>query len=190
MLDVKQAVSKLERAGIIKNAEVFRRWLRDGKVAGAVIVTKQQGWQIPEESIEQLIVTKNKKSSKGTGYDDGFKAGYDKAQVERKAKMGELVAKGGYDKRFSLSRSEFRELAPIKIKSFLDFTDYRIFGWGVKRPRQEVVVAYLEGWFSFDNGVVVVFADDYEHEKELTLEYQAIQVLGEYLRQKFITTSR
>ena len=57
MLTVKEAVKKLKQANIINNEEVFRRWLRKGKVKGAVIHSKREGWLIPKETIDEIIAT-------------------------------------------------------------------------------------------------------------------------------------
>ena len=55
-ISVRQAVEQLKKAEIISNEEVFRRWLREGKVAGACIESKRQGWRIPEETIAAISV--------------------------------------------------------------------------------------------------------------------------------------
>lgn len=187
MITVKQAVIRLKQANIISNEEVFRRWLREGKVEGAYIESKKQGWQIPEEAILAIITTHENKSS-NREYDRGYQDGYDAALIERKAKMRQLVTKGGYDQQFSIYRQDFRELAPIKTKEYLKFTDDTFFKWGVKTPRKTTQVDYLEGWFSFDRGAIVLFQEDYALDTDLGLESQALQCLGEYFRRKFIAT--
>lgn len=190
-LSVAQAVIQLKEAEIISNEEVFRRWLREGKVQGAFIKSKRQGWQIPEEAIIHIIDTQKSKSSNNKekqAYDQGYSDGYEAAQADFKAKMRKLVVRGGYDKEFSLFRQDFREMAPIKTKEYLQFADNSLFKWGVKTPRKTAQVHYLEGWFSYDNGAIVLFQEDYEIDSDLGLESQAIQCLGEYLRQKFIAT--
>lgn len=187
MLNVKQAVTQLKQANVISNEEVFRRWLREGKVKGAFIESKRKGWQIPEATILTIIATNEEKSS-NKEYDQGYQAGYEAAQADFKAKMRKLVVRGGYDKEFSLFRQDFREMAPIKTKEYLQFADNSLFKWGVKTPRKTAQVHYLEGWFSYDNGAIVLFQEDYEIDSDLGLESQAIQCLGEYLRQKFIAT--
>lgn len=146
MISVKQAVTQLKQAKIISNDEVFRRWLRDGKVEGAFIESKKQGWQIPEESVLAIITTHENKSS-NKEYDKGYQECYAVAQSERKAKMRTLVLKGGYDQQFFIYRQEFREIAPSKAKGFLQFADESLFKWGVKTPRKTAQVDYLEGWF-------------------------------------------
>lgn len=187
MLSVKQAVAQLKQAEIISNEEVFRRWLREGKVDGAFIESKRQGWQVPEETILSFITTRENDSS-NKEYEKGYQDGYTAAQEVFKEKMRELVVKGGYDKQFSIYRQDFRELAPIKTKEFLQFTDDKLFKWGVKTPRKMAQVHYLEGWFSYDYGAIVLFRDDYMVDKDLGVESQAVKCLGEYLRRKFIDT--
>ncbi|MFB5432759.1 hypothetical protein ACE4ZH_17645 [Enterococcus casseliflavus] len=110
MISVKQAVTQLKQAKIISNEEVFRRWLREGKVEGAFIESKRQGWQIPEDTILDIIATNEEKSS-NKEYNKGYQDGYTAAQAEFKAKMRKLVVKGGYDVEFSLFRQDFREMA-------------------------------------------------------------------------------
>lgn len=191
MISVKQAVTQLKQANIIKNEEVFRRWLREGKVEGAFIESKRQGWQIPADTILSIIATKEEESSNkedNKEYNKGYQDGYAAAQAERKAKMRQLVVKGGYDQQFSIYRQDFRELAPVKTKDYLTFTDDTFFKWGVKTPRKTTQVDYLEGWFSFDRGAVVLFKEDYALDTDLGLESQALYCLGEYLRQHFIAT--
>ncbi|EMF0319037.1 hypothetical protein PSG83_08990 [Enterococcus faecium] len=122
MISVKQAVIQLKQAKVISNEEVLRRWLREGKVEGAYIESKKQGWQIPEDTILAIIATKEEQSS-NKEYNKGYQEGYAAAQAERKSKMRELVVKGGYDQQFSIYRQDFRELAPIKTKEYLKFTD-------------------------------------------------------------------
>ena len=88
-ISVRQAVEQLKKAEIISNEEVFRRWLREGKVAGACIESKRQGWRIPEETIAAIIATHKEKSS-NKEYDRGYKDGYVAAKQDFKLKMKKL----------------------------------------------------------------------------------------------------
>ena len=179
MLSVNEAVNQLKEAGIISNPEILRRRLRAGKVKRAFIESNRHGWKIPEETISN-IVTANE--------DKGYQDGYDAALIERKAKIRQLVTKGGYDEQFSIYRQDFRELAPTNTEDYLQFTDDAFFKWGVKTSRKTIQDDYLEGWFSFDRGASVLFQEDYALDTHLGLEPQALQCLGEYFRRKFIAT--
>ena len=55
MLTVSQAMEKFKQAKVPQNKELLRRWLRKGKIEGAVIQSKKEGWLIPELSIQKLI---------------------------------------------------------------------------------------------------------------------------------------
>ena len=44
MLTVTQAMEKFKQAEVPQNEEVLRRWLRKGKIEGAVIHSKKEGW--------------------------------------------------------------------------------------------------------------------------------------------------
>ncbi|MFZ1780970.1 MAG: hypothetical protein WBO96_01600 [Enterococcus aquimarinus] len=187
MLSVNEAVNQLKEAGIISNPEILRRRLRAGKVKRAFIESNRHGWKIPEETISN-IVTANEDKSSNKEYDKGYQDGYDAALIERKAKIRQLVTKGGYDEQFSIYRQDFRELAPTNTEDYLQFTDDAFFKWGVKTSRKTIQDDYLEGWFSFDRGASVLFQEDYALDTHLGLEPQALQCLGEYFRRKFIAT--
>ena len=47
MLTVSQAMEKFKQAKVPQNKELLRRWLRKGKIEGAVIHSKKEGWLIP-----------------------------------------------------------------------------------------------------------------------------------------------
>ena len=191
-ISVRQAVEQLKKAEIISNEEVFRRWLREGKVAGACIESKRQGWRIPEETIAAIIATHKEKSS-NKEYDRGYKDGYEAAQREFKEKIPRLMIKGAYDVRFLLQRSEFQEMTSFskhKKREFLAFADERIFKRGVKTPRSNISVQFLEGWFAFGQGPLIIFGPDYNYDRDLTLEHQAIALLVEHLRLEFIATNK
>ena len=55
MFTVSQAMEKFKQAKVPQNEELLRRWLRKGKIEGAVIHSKREGWLIPEDSIKMLI---------------------------------------------------------------------------------------------------------------------------------------
>lgn len=195
ILSVAQAVIQLKKAKVISNDEVFRRWLRDGKVEGAYIESKRKGWQIPEESIEKIITIHTEKSSNKeiSIFEKGFKDGYAAAQREFKEKIPKLMIRGAYDVSFSLQRAEFQEMTSFskhKKQEFLAFADERIFKRGVKNPRSNISVQFLEGWFAFGQGPLIIFGPDYNYDRDLTLEHQAIALLVEYLRLEFIATNK
>ena len=85
-ISVRQAVEQLKKAEIISNEEVFRRWLREGKVEGAFIESKRSGWQIPEETIISIIAT-HEENSINKEYDRGYKDGYAAAKQDFKSLM-------------------------------------------------------------------------------------------------------
>ncbi len=191
-ISVRQAVEQLKKAEIISNEEVFRRWLREGKVAGACIESKRQGWRIPEETIAAIIAT-HKETSSNKEYDRGYKDGYVAAKQDFKLKMKKFIFQGAYDERFSLHRVEFQEMAKIsrhRKRDFFRFADERIFKRGVKNPRSNIQVEYLEGWFAFGSGYLILFGPDYDYDRDLTIQHQAIALLNEYLRQEFIATNK
>lgn len=189
MLNVQEAVRKLDEAGITKNPEVFRRWLRQGKIKGAVIRSKKEGWLIPETSVQDIIATNKNKSSINEEYRRGYEDGIKEAAANRKTKMRALVIQGAHDMQFSIHRQDFQELSPVKTKDYLKFVDKEFFSWGVKNPRKSMVVNYLEGWLSYDN-LIILYLLDYDVTDDVTLEDQAREALGEYLRQKFIATKK
>ena len=77
-----------------------------------------------------------------------------------------------------------------KKQEFLAFADERIFKRGVKTPRSNISVQFLEGWFAFGQGPLIIFGPDYNYDRDLTLEHQAIALLVEHLRLEFIATNK
>ena len=194
-LSVKQAMEQLKQAEIINSVEVFRRWLREGKVEGAYIESKKQGWQIPEDAIIKIIATQRRKriNKEKHAFNKGFERGYAISQQIIKEKMPKFMLQGAYDERFQIHRSDFQEMTRFnkyKKKEFLTFADERIFKRGVKSPRSSISVQYLEGWFAFGHGPLIVYGPDYNYDRELKLEQQAIALLVEYLRLEFIATDK
>lgn len=183
MLTVAEALERVEKVEVALNAEVLRRWLREGKIKGAVIRSKREGWSIPEAEIDKIIATRKEKSSNNQ---KDYQAGYKKAQQEYHERLKAVAQNGGFEERIWLNRQDFRELAPLKSKEFLKFADDHFWKRGVKNPRKEIEVNILDGWFSYDRGVLTLDSAVYATEKDLALTDQAIAVLGEYLRKKFI----
>ena len=53
-----------------------------------------------------------------------------------------------------------------------------------------ISVQFLEGWFAFGQGPLIIFGPDYNYDRDLTLEHQAIALLVEHLRLEFIATNK
>lgn len=194
MLDVKQAVLRLKDAGVISNAEVFRRWLRDGKVPGAVIHSKREGWQIPEDSITYLIATYKNNSSVKTDYQKGFSDGYDEgyksASESYETKLKQLIVKGAAESTIYIPRNDFREMASSSISSenrrdFLAFCDSKIFKMGVSSARQKEDVLILGRWIYFWHAHVLMDIDDLDNENDISLSHLVVDALINDMKGKY-----
>lgn len=194
MLDVKQAVLRLKDAGVISNAEVFRRWLRDGRVQGAVIHSKREGWQIPEESINSLIATHEANSSVKAEYQKGFNDGYDEgyktASEAYDKKLKELIVRGSAERTIYIPRNEFREVASTSISSknkrnFLAFCDQKIFKLGVSTPRQREEVLILGKWIYFWHAHVLMEFSELNNENDVSHSHLIVEALINDMKAKY-----
>lgn len=194
MLDVKQAVLRLKDAGVISNAEVFRRWLREGKVPGAVIHSKREGWKIPEDSLTSLIATNEGNSSVKTDYQKGFNDGYDegyrKASETYESMLKELIVKGAAERTIYIPRNEFRELASRSIsienrQKFLAFCDSKIFKLGVSSPRQKEDVLLLGKWLYFWHSHVLMDVNALNNENDFSISYLIVEALINDMKGKY-----
>lgn len=194
MLDVKQAVLRLRDAGVISNAEVFRRWLRDGKVPGAVIHSKREGWLIPEDSITSLITTyehdSSVKSDYQKGFSDGYDEGYKNATETYEAKFKQLIVKGAAERTIYIPRNDFREMASSSISSenkrdFLAFCDSKIFKMGVSSARQKEDVLILGRWIYFWHAHVLMAIDDLNNENDISLSHLLLDALINDMKGKY-----
>ncbi|MDZ5560753.1 hypothetical protein [Enterococcus cecorum] len=194
MLTVKEAVKKLKQANIINNEEVFRRWLRKGKVKGAVIHSKREGWLIPKESIDEIITT-NKEKSSISEYKKGYNAGYSKAIDESRSRMRKWIG-FGYEKSGTIKRSEFKQISPLRSDKLLNYIDQHYFARGVAKPRPNTDYYFTEGFFCYPIGNIVIdthevpYSEIYEEEQEQHIDTLAILMLAEYLRLRYIEDSK
>lgn len=58
MYTTEQAFEKLRDLGITKNIKSVRRWLRNGEIKGMRPQTRQEGWRIPDEALQEFIAKK------------------------------------------------------------------------------------------------------------------------------------
>ena len=193
MLTVSQAMEKFKQAKVPQNEELLRRWLRKGKIEGAVIHSKREGWLIPEDSIKSLIEEKKKKVQAKNKYQKAYNDGYQKAMSDFRASMRKWIVLG-YEKSGSIKRSEFRQIAPLNSDKYFKFVDQHYFARGVAKPRQSTDYFFSEGFFCYPIGSIVIdihetpYREIYEEEKDLHLDTLAILMLAEYFRLSYIKT--
>ena len=193
MLTVTQAMEKFKQAEVPQNEEVLRRWLRKGKIEGAVIHSKKEGWLIPEDSIKSLIEKKKEKLIQKDKYQKAYNNGYQQAMADFRAHMRKWIV-FGYEKSGSIKRSEFRQIAPLNSDKYFKFVDKHYFARGVAKPRQSTDYFYSEGFFCYPIGSIVIdihetpYSEIYEEEKDLHLDTLAILMLAEYFRLSYIKT--
>ena len=191
MLTVSQAMEKFKQAKVPQNEELLRRWLRKGKIEGAVIHSKREGWLIPEDSIKSLIEEKKKKVQVKNKYQKAYNDGYQQAMSDFRASMRKWIV-FGYEKSGSIKRSEFRQIAPLNSDKYFKFVDQHYFARGVAKPRQSTDYFFSEGFFCYPIGNIVIdsqeapFNEIYEEEKHQHIDTLAILMLSEYFRIKFI----
>ena len=191
MLTVSQAMEKFKQAKVPQNEELLRRWLRKGKIEGAVIHSKREGWLIPEDSIKSLIEEKKKKVQVKNKYQKAYNDGYQQAMSDFRDHMRKWIV-FGYEKSGSIKRSEFRQIAPLNSDKYFKFVDQHYFARGVAKPRQSTDYFYSEGFFCYPIGSIVIdtqeapFNKIYEEEKALHLDTLAILMLSEYFRLYYI----
>ena len=187
MLTVSQAMEKFKQAKVPQNEELLRRWLRKGKIEGAVIHSKREGWLIPEDSIKSLIEEKKKKVQAKNKYQKAYNDGYQQAVSDFRAHMRKWIV-FGYEKSGSIKRSEFRQIAPLNSDKYFKFVDQHYFARGVAKPRQSTDYFFSEGFFCYPIGSIVIdihetpYSEIYEEEKDLHLDTLAILMLAEYFR--------
>ena len=193
MLTVTQAMEKFKQAEVPQNEEVLRRWLRKGKIEGAVIHSKKEGWLIPEDSIKSLIEKKKEKLIQKDKYQKAYNNGYQQAMIDFRSNMRKWIV-FGYDKSGSIKRSEFRQIAPVSSDKYFKFVDQHYFARGVAKPRQSTDYFYSEGFFCYPIGSIVIdihetpYSEIYEEEKGLHLDALAILMLSEYFRSSYLET--
>ena len=191
MLTVTQAMEKFKQAEVPQNEEVLRRWLRKGKIEGAVIHSKKEGWLIPEDSIKSLIEKKKEKLIQKDKYQKSYNDGYQQAMDDLRASMRKWIV-FGYEKSGSIKRSEFRQIAPVSSDRLLKFVDQRYFARGVAKPRQNTDYFFSEGFFCYPIGSIVIdtqeapFNEIYEEEQHQHIDTLAILMLSEYFRLCYI----
>ncbi|CAI3523892.1 hypothetical protein ABT59_10565 [Enterococcus cecorum] len=191
MLTVSQAMEKFKQAKVPQNEELLRRWLRKGKIKGAVIHSKKEGWLIPEDSIKLLIEEKKKKVQAKNKYQKAYNDGYQQAISDFRAHMRKWIV-FGYEKSGSIKRSEFRQIAPLNSDKYFKFVDQHYFARGVAKPRPSTDYFFSEGFFCYPIGSIVIdihetpYSEIYEEEKDLHLDTLAILMLSEYFRIEFI----
>ena len=191
MLTVTQAMEKFKQAEVPQNEEVLRRWLRKGKIEGAVIHSKKEGWLIPEDSIKSLIEKKKEKLIQKDKYQKAYNNGYQQAMIDFRSNMRKWIV-FGYEKSGSIKRSEFRQIAPLNSDKYFKFVDQHYFARGVAKPRQNTDYFYSEGFFCYPIGNIVIdsqeapFNEIYEEEKHQHIDTLAILMLSEYFRLCYI----
>ena len=193
MLTVSQAMAKFKQAKVPQNEELLRRWLRKGKIEGAVIHSKREGWLIPEDSIKVLIEEKKKKVQVKNKYQNAYNDGYQQAMSDFRDHMRKWIV-FGYEKSGSIKRSEFRQIAPLNSDKYFKFVDQHYFARGVAKPRQSTDYFYSEGFFCYPIGSIVIdihetpYSEIYEEETGLHLDALAILMLSEYFRSSYLET--
>lgn len=193
MLTVSQAMAKFKQAKVPQNEELLRRWLRKGKIEGAVIHSKREGWLIPEDSIKVLIEEKKKKVQVKNKYQNAYNDGYQQAMSDFRDHMRKWIV-FGYEKSGSIKRSEFRQIAPLNSDKYFKFVDQHYFARGVTKPRPSTDYFFSEGFFCYPIGSIVIdihetpYSEIYEEEKDLHLDTLAILMLAEYFRLSYIKT--
>ncbi|KGL43582.1 hypothetical protein [Listeria newyorkensis] len=151
MLNVTEALEILKKEQITSSVQVFRRWLRAGKVPGAYQNTLKEGWQIPEEGLQDFIVTQSNEKYKAS-YDRGYA---DAMQVIDERDK-ELLWRGIYEHYCSVKRSEVRERIKSHFrdsKPFLVMSDRLFFQQDRKTPKSSIDIDMLGSFFRM-NGTI------------------------------------
>ena len=193
MLTVSQAMEKFKQAKVPQNEELLRRWLRKGKIEGAVIHSKREGWLIPEDSIKSLIEEKKKKVQAKNKYQKAYNDGYQQAIDDFRANIRKWIV-FGYEKSGSIKRSEFRQIAPLNSDKYFKFVDQHYFARGVAKPRQSTDYFFSEGFFCYPIGSIVIdihedpYNEIYEEEKHQHIDTLAVLMLSEYFRSSYLET--
>ncbi|MBC1493512.1 hypothetical protein HCI99_16980 [Listeria booriae] len=136
MLTVTEALEILKKEQITSSVQVFRRWLRAGKVPGAYQNSLKEGWKIPEDGLQSFIVTQGNEKYKAS-YDRGYADAMNEV-AERDSKM---LSRGMFETRYQLKRSDMRERIKQLFtgsKPFLLMADQLYFQEDRKNPKTSI----------------------------------------------------
>lgn len=188
-LTVEQAFKILEQEKITPSVQVFRRWLRDGKIKGAYKESKKHGYIISEQALNEYInafkdrKVKAKEKIDSGDYQKGFNEGYAKGIEELKARERYLITSwpSMYERQEILHRADIREKAkkllstPEDQKKFMQYLDSSLFSKTTKTPKSKVYINILGSWL-FIEDTRELFSED---ELELDNTYEKMDRFAE-----------
>ncbi|MCD2208560.1 hypothetical protein [Listeria booriae] len=150
MLNLQEALEVLKKNEITSSAQVFRRWLRAGNVPGAYQNSMKEGWKIPEDGLQQLIVTRSNRTYEA-GYEAGYAAGIAKLEERELA----LLQRGFHEFSYMIQRREVRERASSLFtkKDILQVIDDVFFKERRSNPRSSIEVVRLGDFYRINNFV-------------------------------------
>lgn len=148
-MNTTQALKRLEQAGITSSLQMLRRWLRQGKI-DAELLSKKQGYEINEKSLEEFIVRKQFLDTEDPiqhqlaykkGYQAGIVAGREEATQQALEKREAMIVHElkEYQKALILKKcyeevieiNYFDDKLPLKVQPFLDDFGSRTVRFGV-----------------------------------------------------------
>lgn len=148
-MNTTQALKRLEQAGVTSSLQMLRRWLRQGKIE-AVLLSKKEGYQINEQSLEEFIVRKQFFDTEAPlqhqlaykqGYQAGVLAGRKEATQQALEKREMMIAHElkEYQKKLILKHcyeetieiNYFDPKLPVKVQRFLDDFGSRTIQFGI-----------------------------------------------------------
>ncbi|MFQ7233562.1 MAG: helix-turn-helix domain-containing protein [Enterococcus hulanensis] len=188
-MNIDEASDLLEKNGITNSKQMLRRWIRQGKIE-ATLLSKKQGYQIDEKSLDQFINEKKNDVQRSGSYQEGFSAGYAAAKEEISDRFRKMMLLGMYEKQFPIRRGEFREhcsdrISERNLRSFLEFSDKTFFSKGVSNPRQKIYCNQIGDYFYFENTGLTIDRLQFNCDQEISLEDNALDMLIQVLLEDF-----
>lgn len=192
MYSLEEALIILTEENITKSSQVLRRWLRDGKIEGATIHSKKEGWLIPKDSLLSFVAKNKKKKTIKIENQVDFQKGYEKAWEEISKRDRYLLSQRiVYEEDYYIYRADFLEIAerrqPIKRKEFRQYIDKTLFAKNIKTPRKNISILRLSEWFLVAESNDIFHSNDLPESKSI-IEDRILEYLLEKKRREFHTT--
>lgn len=196
MYSVEQVLELLKQENITNSVQMLRRWLRDGKIDGAIQKSRKSGWEIPIEGLNNFIELKKEESNNVTSninkeaLADSYQKGYNAALEEIKKRDYELITKRRVSEQsFYIYRNDVFQLGerlvnPVLRKDFKQFLDVSLFKKYVKNPRQKLEIFQLGDWCMIYDTNSMFDKSEFE-EMDLTFEDIFVEELLKRMLKKY-----
>lgn len=196
MYSVEQVLELLKQENITNSVQMLRRWLRDGKIDGAIQKSRKSGWEIPIEGLNNFIELKKEESNNVTSninkeaLADSYQKGYNAALEEIKKRDYELITKRRVSEQsFYIYRNDVFQLGerlvnPVLRKDFKQFLDVSLFKKYVKNPRQKLEIFQLGDWCMIYDTNAMFDKSEFE-EMDLTFEDIFVEELLKRMLKKY-----